>query len=167
MPKKSIHTTLIYEKLKKEEVVSYIESKDVTDNEKSSLSNALSKEEDLFKTRRFGKNIVVNKNIANNFILADQSMVKFRIIMYSILLCVSFGLFFLALAMPVSQNRNSIDLSDIILAVLSFSMVTCMFVLFYDTIKDMRKLIISENHVDKSPTVLNSDINIEIRNTSL
>ena len=61
MSKKSIDTTLVYEKLKKVEIVSYIESRDMTDNEKSSLSNALSKDEDLFKTTRFGKNIVVNK----------------------------------------------------------------------------------------------------------
>lgn len=167
MAKKSIHTTLVYEKLNKEEVISYIESRDMTDNEKSSLSDALSKDEDLFKTSRFGKTIIVNKHIANNFILADKSMANFRIVMYSILLCGSFGLFLLALAMPISQNRNSVDLSDIILAVLSFSLVISMFCLFYDTLKDMRKVIISESDIDRSLSVLNSDINIEIRNTSL
>lgn len=167
MSKKSIDTTLVYEKLKKEEIVSYIESRDVTDNEKSSLSNALSKDEDLFKTTRFGKNIVVNKKIADKFIEADKSMTTFRIVMYSILWVGSIGLFILSNFLPFSQNRNIINMSDMIFTGLSFSLVVAMFFLFYGEMKNMRTLIISGSQLDKSASVLNSDINIEIRTNSL
>lgn len=167
MSKKSIDTTLIYEKLKKEEIVSYIESRDMTDNEKASLSNALSKDEDLFKTTRLGKNIVVNKEIADKFIEADKSMTTFRIVMYSILWVVSIGLFILSNFLPFSQNRNIINMSDMIFTGLSFSLVVAMFFLFYGEMKNMRTLIISGSQVDKSASVLNGDINIEIRTNSL
>jgi hypothetical protein len=167
MSKKSIDTTLIYEKLNKEKVVSYVESRDVTDNEKSILSNALSKDEDLFKTTRLGKNIVVNKKIADKFIEKDKSMTTFRIVMYSILWVISIGLYIISIYLPFSQNRDVITLSDVIFAGLSFSLVVCMFCLFYGEMKNMKKIIKSQSHIDKSTSILNDEINVEIRTTSL
>jgi hypothetical protein len=167
MSKKSIDTTLIYEKLNKEKVVSYVESRDVTDNEKSILSNALSKDEDLFKTNRLGKNIVINKKIADKFIEKDKSMTTFRIVMYSILWVISIGLYIISIYLPFSQNRDVITLSDVIFAGLSFSLVVCMFCLFYGEMKNMKKIIKSQSHIDKSTSILNDEINVEIRTTSL
>jgi len=167
MSKKSIDTTLIYEKLNKEEVVSYIESRDVTENEKYSLSNALSKDEDLFETNRLGKHIVVNKKIADKLIEKDKSITTFRIVMYSILWVVSIGLYIISIYLPFSQNREVITISDIIFGGLSFSLVVCMFCLFYGEMKNMKKLIISQSHIDKSTSILNDEINVEIRTNSL
>lgn len=166
MSKKKINTTYVYEQLTKDDVTSYIESKDVTDNERYSFHTSIMKGFDLFKTVRFGKNIVVSKNIADKFITADQGMLTFRTVIYSILLFGSFGLFILALLIPQSQHRG-ITLSDVMFAGLTFSLIICMFSLFYGNLKDTKKLVISKDHIDRSTSLLNEDVNIEIRNTTL
>jgi hypothetical protein len=166
MSKKTVDTTYIYERLNKEEVLSYMESKDITDNERDGFHTSIKVGFDLFKTIRFGKNIVVGKNIADKLIAADKSMLMFRSVIYSILLLVSFGLFVLALFIPQSQQRT-IDLSDILFAGLTFGLIICAFSLFYENLKDTKKLIISKDRVNRSTSILNEDVNIEIRKTTL
>jgi len=166
MSKKIVDTTYVYERLTEADVRSYIESKDVTDNERDGFQHSITKEIDLFKTVRFGKNIVVSKRIAEQFIVDDNAVLKFRTVVYSILLLGSFGLFILALLIPESQHR-AVNISDILFSGLSFSLILCMFSLFYGNLKDIRKLIISENNIKNSVSVANDDINIEIRNTTL
>lgn len=166
MSKKTVDTTYIYERLNKEEVLSYMESKDITDNERGGLQTSIKVGFDLFKTVRFGKNIVVGKNIADKFIAADKSMLTFRTVIYSILLLGSFGLFILALFIPQSQHRT-IDLSDILFSGLTFGLIICAFSLFYGNLKDTKKLIISKDRIDRSTSILNEDVNIELRNATL
>lgn len=166
MSKKTVNTTYIYERLNKDEVLSYMKSNDVTDNEKTSFHTSVVKGFDLFKTVRFGKKIVVGKNIADTFIAADKSMLMFRTVIYSILLLGSLGLFILALFIPESQQRT-IDLSDILFSGLTFGLIICSFSLFYGNLKDTKKLIISQDLVNRSTSILNEDVNIEIRNTTL
>lgn len=166
MSKKNVDTSYIYERLNKDEIISYVESKDVTNNERYNFQTSILKGFDLFKTVRFGKNIVVGKNVANKFIIADKSMLIFRTVMYSILLFGSVGLFILALFIPESQHR-SFNLSDIVFTGLTFSLIVCMFLLFYGNIKDTKKLAASKERIGRSTSILNENVNIEIRNTTL
>lgn len=165
MAKKKVNTSYIYEILKKDEVQQYLDSKDITDNEKSSFHSAVSQHTNLFKTTRMDKNIIVSKSVADDLIKEDSDMMKLRIVMYTLLLSLAIMLCGMIALDPVIYNRT-FGVSDFILLSLTFAMTVCMGALVYDTLKDTKHLRMSKDLVDKENKSA-TEINIELRNVTL
>ena len=165
MAKKKVDTNYVYEILKKDEVQQYLESKDITDNEKTGFQAAVEQHTKLFKTTRMGKNIIVSKRIADDLINEDTAMMSFRIVMYTLLLSLAIILCGMIALDPVIYNK-AYGLADFILLSLTVAMTVCMGTLVYDTLKDNKNLKMSKELVDKENKSV-TEVNIELRNVTV
>lgn len=165
MTKKKVTNSYIYEILKKDEVQQHLESKDITDNEKSYFQSAIVHHTNLFKTIRRDKNLIISQSVADDLIKEDSDMMKFRIAMYTLLLSLAVILSGMIALDPFIYDRN-FEISDIILFILTFAMSVCMGSLVYDTFKDNKHLKMSKELVDKENKSV-TEINIELRNVTV
>ena len=165
MDKNKVNTSYVYEILKKDEVQQYLESKDITANEKSCFQSAVTRHANLYKTIRMKKHIIVSQSVAGDLIKEDSNMIKFRMVMYILLLSLSIILCGIISLDPVIHDRNFV-ISDIVLIVLTFSMTVCMGLLVCDTFKDNNKIKISKEIVSKENKSV-TEINIELRNSTV
>ena len=73
MDKNKVNTSYVYEILKKDEVQQYLESKDITANEKSCFQSAVTRHANLYKTIRMKKHIIVSQSVAGDLIKEDSN----------------------------------------------------------------------------------------------